>query len=103
MTPFDKPVLFLATADAEHSRAFYERVLGMSCVADEPYALVFRVGDLMLRVQKVDRVPRVRSLLLRCTRRAVTLAPDRRKFLTSPSWLAWGETPDRKSTRLNSS
>jgi catechol 2,3-dioxygenase-like lactoylglutathione lyase family enzyme len=59
MTPFDKPVLFLATADAERSRAFYERVLGMACVAVEPYALVFRVGDSMLRVQKVDRVPRV--------------------------------------------
>ena len=50
MTPFDKPVLFLATADAERSRAFYERVLGMACVADEPYALVFRVGDSMLRI-----------------------------------------------------
>lgn len=107
MTPFDKPVLFLATADAEHSRAFYERVLGMSCVADEPYALVFRVGDLMLRVQKVDRVPRVRSLLVRCTWRAVTFVPDRRKFLTSPSWLADGvntlydpTSSNRRGTRL---
>ena len=50
MTPFDKPVLFLATADAERSRAFYESVLRMACVADEPYALVFRVGDLMLHI-----------------------------------------------------
>jgi catechol 2,3-dioxygenase-like lactoylglutathione lyase family enzyme len=52
----DNPVLFLATADAELSRAFYERVLGLTFVADEPPALVFQVGDSMLRIQKVDRV-----------------------------------------------
>src|SRR2546425_6907315 len=57
--PLDKPVLFLATADAERSRSFYERVLGLRCVADEPYALVFQVGDSMLRIQKVDQVSKV--------------------------------------------
>ena len=50
------PVLFLATANAVRSRAFYEHVLGLAFVADEPPALVFQVGDSMLRVQKVDRV-----------------------------------------------
>ena len=64
MTPFDKPVLFLATADADRSRAFYERVLGMTCLADELYALVFRTGNSMLRIQKVDRVPRVSHTVL---------------------------------------
>ena len=49
-------MLFLATSDAESSRAFYERVLGLTFVADEPPALVFQVGDSMLRIQKVDRV-----------------------------------------------
>jgi catechol 2,3-dioxygenase-like lactoylglutathione lyase family enzyme len=56
MTDLDEPVLFLATANAERSRTFYERVLGLAFVADEPYALVFRVGHSMLRIQKVDRV-----------------------------------------------
>ena len=56
MTSLDKPVLFLATANAERSRAFYERVLGLDFVADEPPALVFQVGHSMLRIQKVDRV-----------------------------------------------
>ena len=56
MRRLDNPVLFLATANAERSRAFYERVLGLAFVADEPPALVFRVGDRMLRIQKVDRV-----------------------------------------------
>ena len=56
MTHFDNPVLFLATANAGRARAFYERVLGLKLVADEPPALVFRSGDRMLRIQKVDQV-----------------------------------------------
>jgi catechol 2,3-dioxygenase-like lactoylglutathione lyase family enzyme len=56
MTKLDNPILFLATANAERSRAFYERVLGLVFVADEPPALVFRTGNRMLRIQKVDRV-----------------------------------------------
>ena len=52
----DNPILFLATANAERSRAFYERVLGLTFVEDQPPALVFRVGDLMLRIQKVEQV-----------------------------------------------
>lgn len=56
MTRLDNPVLFLATANPERSRAFYERVLGLAFVADEPPALVFLVGDRMLRIQKVERV-----------------------------------------------
>ena len=56
MTQLDNPVLFLATANAERSRAFYERVLGLTFVSDEWPALVFQVGDSMLRIQKVDQV-----------------------------------------------
>jgi len=56
MEKLDKPVLFLATADAKRSRSFYEGLLGLDFVADEPPALVFQVGDSMLRIQKVDRV-----------------------------------------------
>jgi len=59
MTHLDKPILFLATANAERSRAFYERVLGLAFVADEPPALVFQVGRSMLRIQKVDHVQTV--------------------------------------------
>src|SRR4051812_41019533 len=54
--PLDQPILFLATADAGRSRTFYERMLGLEFVADEPPALVFRVGGSMLRIQKVDQV-----------------------------------------------
>jgi len=51
-----KPMLFLATSNAERARTFYEGVLGLTFVADEPPALVFRVGELMLRIQKVEKV-----------------------------------------------
>src|SRR3989454_9780536 len=56
MNNLDEPILFLATANAERSRAFYERVLGLAFVADEPFALVFQTGHSMLRIQKVDQV-----------------------------------------------
>jgi catechol 2,3-dioxygenase-like lactoylglutathione lyase family enzyme len=56
MNPLNKPVLFLATANAGRSREFYERLLGLTFVADEPPALVFQVGLSMLRIQKVDHV-----------------------------------------------
>jgi catechol 2,3-dioxygenase-like lactoylglutathione lyase family enzyme len=56
MTHLDNAVVFLATENAERSRAFYERMLGLTFVADEPPALVFKVGDRMLRIQKVDHV-----------------------------------------------
>ncbi len=59
MTHLDKPMLFLATANPQRSRAFYEDVLGLKFVADEPPALVFRVGEAMLRIQKVERVQNV--------------------------------------------
>ena len=52
----DEPILFLATANPERARAFYQDLLGLEFVADEPPALVFRVGDRMLRIQKVERV-----------------------------------------------
>lgn len=56
MTRLDNPILFLATANPERARDFYERVLGLTFVADERPALVFRIGDRMLRIQKVERV-----------------------------------------------
>ena len=52
----NNPVVFLATTNAGQAREFYERALGLTFVADEPPALVFKVGDRMLRIQKVDRV-----------------------------------------------
>ena len=55
----DTPMLFAATTDSKRSRKFYEEALGLKFVADEPYALVFRVGELQLRIQKVERKPKI--------------------------------------------
>ena len=44
---------FVATVNAVAARAFYEGTLGLSFVADEPFALVFDLNGRMLRIAKV--------------------------------------------------
>jgi catechol 2,3-dioxygenase-like lactoylglutathione lyase family enzyme len=56
MKDLSTPILFVATANAQRAREFYEGKLGLKFVSDEYPALVFRVGDSMLRIQKVERV-----------------------------------------------
>src|SRR5580692_6347593 len=49
-----KLVAFVATTDPEKARAFYEGVLGLRLMEDEkPFALVFVVNGIMLRVTAV--------------------------------------------------
>src|SRR5262249_4225897 len=51
------PVGFVATADAERARAFYEGVLGLRLLEDTPFALVFDAGGgASLRVTRVEEV-----------------------------------------------
>ena len=47
---------FVATADPVKAREFYENVLDLEFVSDEPYALVFNSNGTTLRVQKVSEV-----------------------------------------------
>ncbi len=49
-------ILFAATANPEESRRFYEEVMGLRFVSDHPYAIVFDINGIMLRVQKVAEV-----------------------------------------------
>jgi catechol 2,3-dioxygenase-like lactoylglutathione lyase family enzyme len=120
MKHLDKPVLFAATAGAEGSRAFYEGMLGLAFVADEPYALVFRVGRSMLRIQKVDRVAKVpytvlgwavrnmRSTVRRLAKAGVAfqryegLAQDKDGVWRSPggALVAWFQDPDGNTLSL---
>jgi len=120
MKHLDTPVLFAATARAERSRAFYEGVLGLALVADETYALVFRVGRSMLRIQKVDRVAKVPYTVLgwavRNIRRTVrrlakagvafqrydSLAQDEDGVWRSPggALVAWFQDPDGNTLSL---
>ena len=48
-----KSTVFLATSDAEAARAFYEGALGLTLQADEPYALVYALSGVELRLSKV--------------------------------------------------
>ncbi len=59
-----KPILFVATANPAASREFYESRLGLTFVSDSPFALVFDVGGVELRVQKVEVVGEVRHTVL---------------------------------------
>ncbi|MEP6849404.1 MAG: VOC family protein [Acidobacteriota bacterium] len=47
---------FVATADSERSRDFYENTLGLKLVSDEEYAIVFDAKGITLRIQKVRDV-----------------------------------------------
>ena len=49
-------IAFSATATPAEARAFYEGVLGLRLVADEPFALVFDANGVTLRVAKVTEV-----------------------------------------------
>jgi catechol 2,3-dioxygenase-like lactoylglutathione lyase family enzyme len=60
----DRPILFAATTDPKRSREFYEQTLGLKFVADELYAVVFRIGEIPLRIQKVNEKPRVNHTVL---------------------------------------
>jgi catechol 2,3-dioxygenase-like lactoylglutathione lyase family enzyme len=51
-----QPIAFVATSDGTRAREFYEGVLGLGFVADEPVALVFDASGVMLRVTKVQSV-----------------------------------------------
>lgn len=55
----DTPILFLATTDQDRAISFYRDVLGLSILSTDEYAAIVRVGRLLLRIQKVDRVVRV--------------------------------------------
>jgi catechol 2,3-dioxygenase-like lactoylglutathione lyase family enzyme len=49
-----KLVGFVPTKNAQAARAFYENKLGFQFVSDDPYALVVRAGETMIRVAKAQ-------------------------------------------------
>lgn len=60
----DTPILFAATTKPERAREFYEETLGLEFVADDSFAMVFRVGGLQLRIQKVESKPQINYTVL---------------------------------------
>jgi len=55
----DRPVCFIATTRSDESRYFYETLLSLNCLSDDPFALVFDLGATTLRIQKVQSIPEV--------------------------------------------
>jgi len=51
-----KAMLFSATAEPDASQQFYQQALGLKLIEDTPFALVFDVEGITLRVQKVEQV-----------------------------------------------
>jgi catechol 2,3-dioxygenase-like lactoylglutathione lyase family enzyme len=48
-------IAFVPTRDADKARAFYERVLGLTFIKDDGFALVFESNGTRLRVSKVPQ------------------------------------------------
>jgi catechol 2,3-dioxygenase-like lactoylglutathione lyase family enzyme len=51
-----KLTAFVATADPERSRVFYETTLGLPLLSEDSFALVFDCNGTPLRIQKVESV-----------------------------------------------
>lgn len=50
------PISFLATTEPAQAKNFYGAILGLTLVETTPYALVFRDGRHMLRIQIVPKL-----------------------------------------------
>lgn len=53
MLGFTKIVAFVPTNDYQKARAFYEGVLGLRFISEDPFALVMEAHGIMLRITKV--------------------------------------------------
>ena len=116
-----RPIMaFVATTDGAKARRFYQDVLGLRLVSDEPWAIVFDAGGTTVRVQKVDafvphpftalgwQVPDIDAAVEQLTARAVVferypgMDHDARGVWRSPSGarVAWFKDPDGNTLSL---
>jgi predicted enzyme related to lactoylglutathione lyase len=49
-------ISFVATSNATAAKEFYKKILGLTFVSGDQFALVFKAKGTMLRIQKVDKV-----------------------------------------------
>ncbi len=45
-------IVFCQTNDADRAKSFYENILGLKFLGEDPFALSFSAGPVLLRVQK---------------------------------------------------
>jgi catechol 2,3-dioxygenase-like lactoylglutathione lyase family enzyme len=117
----DREVMaFVPTAHPERAMAFYRDALGLELLEDSPFALVFRAGRTMLRVQKVReftplpgtalgwRVPDIRAAIETLSGRKVSferydgMGQDALGIWTAPGGakVAWFKDPDGNTLSL---
>lgn len=109
-----KLVAFIPTIDFAKARSFYEGVLGLRVVSEDPFALVFDANGTMLRVTNVQNlkpqpftisgwdVADIESAVAGLTQRGVRFeqygmpGQDERGIWNSPSGarVAWFKDPD---------
>ena len=107
-------IAFLGTTDPKRARGFFEGTLGLRCVVDEPFALVFDANGTMLRLSKVEtltpapftvlgwRVTDIESSMTSLSSRGVSIERfawmnhDKHGICTFPNGdrVAWFKDPD---------
>jgi catechol 2,3-dioxygenase-like lactoylglutathione lyase family enzyme len=111
----DQPfVAFIATKDETKARHFYEEVLGLRLVRDEPSAIVFDARGTTVRIQKLDafdpqtftvlgwQVPDIDAAIEELAKRKVRferypgMDQDERRVWRAPTGarVAWFKDPD---------
>src|SRR5262245_52376724 len=113
-------VAFVATRDAPVARRFYEGVLGLRVISDEPWAIVCDARGTTVRIQKVDAfepqpftvlgwtLPDIDAAIADLTRQNVRctrypgMDQDERGVWQSPSGarVAWFKDPDGNTLSL---
>lgn len=111
---------FAATRDGARARAFYEKVLGLSVISEDHFALVLDANGTMLRLQKVEsftpspvtalgwEVSDIRAAVTGLVERGVTflkypwMDQDELGIWRSPSGasVAWFRDPDGNTLSL---
>lgn len=107
-------VCFTATSKSDASKVFYQDVLGLTLIEDNPIAIVFDVNGVMLRIQKVaNHVPlhctavgwhvqHIKSVIDELTKKGIQferfhgMDQDERGIWKAPSGakIAWFKDPD---------
>jgi catechol 2,3-dioxygenase-like lactoylglutathione lyase family enzyme len=64
MLKASKLIAFVATRDAARAKLFYQKILGLDLVSEDPSAVVFDANGTMIRMQKVEKLPRVEHTIL---------------------------------------
>jgi catechol 2,3-dioxygenase-like lactoylglutathione lyase family enzyme len=116
----EKVMAFAATRDGARARQFYEKVLGLSVLSEDNFALVLDANGTMLRLQKVEsftpstytalgwEVSNIRSVVSGLVERGVTfqkypwMDQDELGIWRAPSGasVAWFRDPDGNTLSL---